>query len=179
MGLIGGLISTITPIALLWLFLTALVFHLMRFSKEEEWSYAFLYACFIVLLFQVLTLPIRMNGIVSIETINRLATSSVLPFVIPASLVVLSGLLYISRRRNDNRLKVIVLLLTAFIVVITSFTSAGPIFGTMMSYSKTSSEGSSMLSASIVGFSLGISIILFFFAKLSQWISRKFLARAV
>ena len=171
LGFFGGLIALLTPCVFPMIPLTVSFFTKQSSIKSEGLTNALLYAFFIVLIYILLSTPFHFLDSINPEILNTISTNiwlNIFFFLIflffafsffgyyeltlPSSWA--NRLDYASNKTGG----IIGIFLMALTLAIVSFSCTGPILGSLLAGSLSSTEGATQLSMGMTGFGLALAL---------------------
>jgi thiol:disulfide interchange protein DsbD len=177
LGFFGGLIALLTPCVFPMIPLTVSFFTKQSNSKSQGLTNALLYAFFIVLIYALLSMPFHFLDSINPEILNTISTNIWLNifFFLIFLFFAFSFFGYYELTLPSswaNRLDfasnktggIIGIFLMALTLAIVSFSCTGPILGSLLAGSLSSTEGATQLSMGMIGFGLALALPFGFFA---------------
>ena len=171
LGFFGGLIALLTPCVFPMIPLTVSFFTKQSSIKSEGLTNALLYAFFIVLIYALLSTPFHLIDSINPEILNTISTNIWLNifFFLIFLFFAFSFFGYYELTLPSswaNRLDfasnktggIIGIFLMALTLAIVSFSCTGPILGSLLAGSLSSSEGATQLSMGMTGFGLALAL---------------------
>ena len=171
LGFFGGLIALLTPCVFPMIPLTVSFFTKQSSIKSEGLTNALLYAFFIVLIYALLSTPFHLIDSINPEILNTISTNIWLNifFFLIFLFFAFSFFGYYELTLPwswANRLDfasnktggIIGIFLMALILAIVSFSCTGPILGSLLAGSLSSTEGATQLSMGMTGFGLALAL---------------------
>ena len=171
LGFFGGLIALLTPCVFPMIPLTVSFFTKQSSIKSEGLTNALLYAFFIVLIYALLSTPFHLIDSINPEILNTISTNIWLNifFFLIFLFFAFSFFGYYELTLPSswaNRLDfasnktggIIGIFLMALILAIVSFSCTGPILGSLLAGSLSSTEGATQLSMGMTGFGLALAL---------------------
>ena len=171
LGFFGGLIALLTPCVFPMIPLTVSFFTKQSSIKSEGLTNALLYAFFIVLIYALLSTPFHLIDSINPEIFNTISTNIWLNifFFLIFLFFAFSFFGYYELTLPSswaNRLDfasnktggIIGIFLMALTLAIVSFSCTGPILGSLLAGSLSSTEGATQLSMGMTGFGLALAL---------------------
>ena len=171
LGFFGGLIALLTPCVFPMIPLTVSFFTKQSSIKSEGLTNALLYAFFIVLIYALLSTPFHLLDSINPEILNTISTNIWLNifFFLIFLFFAFSFFGYYELTLPSswaNRLDfasnktggIIGIFLMALTLAIVSFSCTGPILGSLLAGSLSSTEGATQLSMGMTGFGLALAL---------------------
>lgn len=171
LGFFGGLIALLTPCVFPMIPLTVSFFTKQSSIKSEGLTNALLYAFFIVLIYALLSTPFHLIDSINPEILNTISTNIWLNifFFLIFLFFAFSFFGYYELTLPSswaNRLDfasnktrgIIGIFLMALTLAIVSFSCTGPILGSLLAGSLSSTEGATQLSMGMTGFGLALAL---------------------
>ena len=171
LGFFGGLIALLTPCVFPMIPLTVSFFTKQSSIKSEGLTNALLYAFFIVLIYALLSTPFHLIDSINPEILNTISTNIWLNifFFLIFLFFAFSFFGYYELTLPwswANRLDfasnktggIIGIFLMALTLAIVSFSCTGPILGSLLAGSLSSTEGATQLSMGMTGFGLALAL---------------------
>src|SRR5579862_7919896 len=183
-GLLGGLLALLTPCVFPMVPLVVSFFAGSRAGKDRSIRLGLLYGFFIVLLYQLVSLPFQLLHGLSPRLLNDIATNPWVNLLFFVVFVVFAlsffGLFEIylpgrigsatdARSSSDSVPGIFFMALT---LVVVSFSCTGPLLGTLLAGTVSGSSGAWQLSAGLGGFGLGLGIPFALFAMFPHWLKK-------
>ena len=183
LGFLGGLFALITPCVFPMIPLTVSFFTKKALTKKQGVINASLYGFFIFLIYVLLSVPFYFVESASPEILNSVSTNPWLNIIFFAVFIVFAlsffGLYEITlpssisgkadaKAGTGNILGIFFMALTLAIV---SFSCTGPILGSLLVGSLTSSGGALQLTAGMGGFGLALALPFALFALFPNWLN--------
>ncbi len=183
LGFFGGLLALLTPCVFPMIPLTVSFFTKQSQNKSKGITNAVLYGFFIVLIYFLLSLPFHFLDSLDPEILNTISTNVWLNIFFFAVLAFFSfsffGFYEITLpsswgNKMDNASNVggiIGIFFMALTLGIVSFSCTGPILGSLLAGSLTSTGGAMQLTAGMVGFGLALALPFALFALFPSWLN--------
>jgi thiol:disulfide interchange protein DsbD len=184
LGMAGGLIALLTPCVFPMIPVTVSYFTGKARSRKEGIRNAIFYAAFIFGIYILASLPFHLLSGISPEIFNNLATNvwvniaffvifilfslsffGLFEIVIPASLATKTD-------AKGNIGSMAGIFFMALTLAIVSFSCTGPILGSLLVESLSTSVGASQLTAGMAGFGLALALPFGLFAMFPGWLKR-------
>lgn len=182
LGMLGGLLALLTPCVFPMIPLTVSFFLKQQDSTRKGISNALLYGFFIVLIYGLLSLPFHLIDNVNPEFLNTIATNIPLNLFFFAIFVVFAfsffGYFELTLpsswgNKTDSASQwsgIVGIFFMALTLAIVSFSCTGPILGSLLAGSISSSGGAAQLSFGMLGFGVALSFPFAFFALFPRWL---------
>ena len=171
LGFVGGLIALLTPCVFPMIPLTVSFFTKQSNSKRQGLTNALLYAFFIVLIYALISLPFHFLDSINPEILNTISTNIWLNIFFFLIFVVFAfsffGYYELTLPSSwANRLDIastksggfIGIFLMALTLAIVSFSCTGPILGSLLAGTLSSTGGATQLTAGMSGFGLALAL---------------------
>ena len=176
LGLLGGLIALLTPCVFPMIPLTVSFFLKQGSSLRASMFNAFMYGCFIVLIYLLLSLPFHFLDSLNPEILNTISTNVPLNLLFFAVFVFFAFSFFgyyeltlpsswgNATDESASRRGSIGIFFMALTLAIVSFSCTGPILGTLLAGSLTADGGAMQLTAGMTGFGVALALPFALFA---------------
>ena len=182
LGLLGGLLALLTPCVFPMIPLTVSFFLKQQSQSSKGTLQALLYGFFIILIYGLLSLPFHLLDNLNPEFLNTLSTNVVLNVVFFVVFVVFAfsffGYFELTLpsswgNQSDKASQwsgVVGIFFMALTLAIVSFSCTGPILGSLLAGSLTTSGGAVQLTYGMMGFGVALAFPFAFFALFPRWL---------
>jgi thiol:disulfide interchange protein DsbD len=183
LGFFGGLLALLTPCVFPMIPLTVSFFTKQSQNKAKGISNAILYGLFIVVIYVILSIPFHLIDGIDPNILNTISTNVWLNVFFFVILVVFAfsffGYFEITLpsswgNRADSASNVggiLGIFFMALTLAIVSFSCTGPILGSLLAGSITSTEAATQLTAGMTGFGLALALPFALFALFPSWLN--------
>ena len=183
LGFVGGLLALLTPCVFPMIPLTVSFFTKQSQSKSKGISNAILYGVFITVIYLLLSLPFHFLDSLDPEILNTISTNVWLNIFFFVVLVFFSGSFFgfyeITLPSSwGNKMDsasgvggIIGIFFMALTLAIVSFSCTGPILGSLLAGSLTSTGGAMQLTAGMGGFGFALALPFALFALFPSWLN--------
>lgn len=182
LGMLGGLLALLTPCVFPMIPLTVSFFLKQEQNPKKGTQQALLYGFFIVLIYVLLSLPFHLLDNLNPEFLNTLATNITLNLIFFGVFVVFAfsffGYFELTLpsswgNRTDGASQwsgMVGIFFMALTLAVVSFSCTGPILGSLLAGSLSSSGGALQLTYGMMGFGLALAFPFAFFALFPRWL---------
>ncbi|MGB0891039.1 MAG: cytochrome c biogenesis protein CcdA [Flavobacteriaceae bacterium] len=183
LGFVGGLLALLTPCVFPMIPLTVSFFTKQSQSKSKGISNAILYGVFITVIYLLLSLPFHFLDSLDPEILNTISTNVWLNIFFFVVLVFFAGSFFgfyeITLPSSwGNKMDsasgvggIIGIFFMALTLAIVSFSCTGPILGSLLAGSLTSTGGAMQLTAGMGGFGFALALPFALFALFPSWLN--------
>ena len=182
LGMLGGLLALLTPCVFPMIPLTVSFFLKQEQNPKKGTQQALLYGFFIVLIYALLSVPFHLLDNLNPEFLNTLATNITLNLIFFGVFVVFAfsffGYFELTLpsswgNRTDGASQwsgIVGIFFMALTLAVVSFSCTGPILGSLLAGSLSSSGGALQLTYGMMGFGLALAFPFAFFALFPRWL---------
>lgn len=183
LGFAGGLLALLTPCVFPMIPLTVSFFTKQASNRQKGVSNAIMYGIFIVLIYILLSLPFHFLDSLDPEILNQISTNVWLNIFFFVVLTFFAGSFFgfyeITLPSSwGNKMDtasgaggIIGIFFMALTLAIVSFSCTGPILGSLLAGSLTSTGGAMQLTAGMGGFGLALALPFALFALFPSWLN--------
>jgi len=183
LGFFGGLLALLTPCVFPMIPLTVSFFTKQSQNKAKGISNAILYGLFIVVIYVILSIPFHLIDGIDPNILNTISTNVWLNVFFFVILVVFAfsffGYFEITLPSSwgnkadsaSNIGGILGIFFMALTLAIVSFSCTGPILGSLLAGSITSTEAATQLTAGMTGFGLALALPFALFALFPSWLN--------
>jgi thiol:disulfide interchange protein DsbD len=183
LGFVGGLLAFLTPCVFPMVPLTVSFFTKKTEQKGKGLGSALLYGFFIILIYGLLSIPFHYLDTLDPEILNNISTNVWLNVFFFAVLIFFAGSFFglyeialpsSWSNKADSASSIggiIGIFFMALTLAIVSFSCTGPILGSLLAGSLTSSGGAMQLTAGMTGFGVALALPFALFAMFPSWLN--------